>query len=655
MSSQEASCAEAMEPGRSNPIVLVNCNQILPCLYLGGITAAQQTQHLVDMGIRAVVCCVRELEFPESDQHQELEYYRVDVEDVSREPIELFWPEATEFIHEHVSKGEPVLVHCRAGVSRSASTVLAYLVTYQNFSLYDAFFHTRRRRPVVTPNLGFMEKLCDYEAEIRHTATTISFENYKSWYSGDTVATDPKLAVDDGVTFDFEPMSRQTSPESVASNASTSSSPERTPSGTSPGGRSKARLKLRAAAKKIIKEHWKDNVQNETEIDLDLRPKGEVSDVAKERLQGIKTLLLRYAAQDSELGYCQGMHLVAALFTAGSFSAAGSYFRFQAFIRSVRGFWLPGFPLLEEGLLHFAEVARPTEWAEHVRKHNVDLNSCLSKAWLTMFTTWLSLPTVVGCIEFVEGHGLAGVLAMTLALIDQASEDILEADDEEEILEVFNDFQEREIDSKHILAGVHKWLPKAEAAVSQTPPQARTKTAPAVMETRVVEKESVKTAPVVMAKGVAEASSMSEVERSESPDAKSLPKPPTTLKSQAHSAPEVLHVESPDAKPMTKSPAKPGMEHIESSDTISTKQPESSDEDVRESMSSAPSRVSEKLAATKVPYIRKGSRVVDEDGSPALTNLPSMATWIICEAHEEKEKVLPRCARRLSWSMQDVV
>mmetsp|Transcript_101995 Transcript_101995/g.179617 ORF Transcript_101995/g.179617 Transcript_101995/m.179617 type:complete len:269 (+) Transcript_101995:1-807(+) len=172
-----------------------HCTEVLPNLYLGDVTAARQIQQLVDRGVHAVVCCVREQEFPETDFHEELEYCRVDVEDVSREPIELFWPEATEFIHCHISHGRPVLVHCRAGVSRSASTVLAYMVQHRNYSLHDAFFHLRAHRPIVTPNLGFMEKLCEFEAQTRQMETTICYDSYKSWYSGNTLETVPILAV----------------------------------------------------------------------------------------------------------------------------------------------------------------------------------------------------------------------------------------------------------------------------------------------------------------------------------------------------------------------------------------------------------------------------------------------------------------------------
>jgi dual specificity phosphatase 12 len=176
-----------------NPVVLSNCDQILPFLYLGGVDAVADTDRVSDQGIRAVVCCLRDLEFPAGDFSNDLEYYRVDVEDISREPIELFFPEAAAFIHSWVSREQPVLVHCRAGVSRSASVVMAYLMTYQGYSLHDAFFLVRSRRSCVSPNVGFMEKLCDYEEAQQDTDTTVDMNKYISWYTTEGRAAVPDL------------------------------------------------------------------------------------------------------------------------------------------------------------------------------------------------------------------------------------------------------------------------------------------------------------------------------------------------------------------------------------------------------------------------------------------------------------------------------
>lgn len=177
-------------------VLLNNCDQIMTNLYLGGVGAAADTQLLVQQGISAVVCCVRELEFPTREFSDKLVYCRVDVEDMGREPIELYFPEATEFIHSWISRELPVLVHCRAGVSRSASVVIAYLMTYHSLSLKEAFFLVRSRRNIVTPNIGFMEKLADYEAELSGNEPTIDVNKYMGWYQSPERAAVPDLEPD---------------------------------------------------------------------------------------------------------------------------------------------------------------------------------------------------------------------------------------------------------------------------------------------------------------------------------------------------------------------------------------------------------------------------------------------------------------------------
>jgi len=178
------------------PIALNNCDRIIPYLYLGGVDAVADSQSLVDQGIRAICCCLRETEFPTREFANGIEYYRVDVEDIAREPIELFWPEATEFIHSWVSREQPVLVHCRAGVSRSASVVITYLMTYHGYSLHEAFFLVRSHRAIITPNLGFMEKLIDFEEAKRGSEATLDIGKYECWYTSPERAGVPDLRPD---------------------------------------------------------------------------------------------------------------------------------------------------------------------------------------------------------------------------------------------------------------------------------------------------------------------------------------------------------------------------------------------------------------------------------------------------------------------------
>jgi protein-tyrosine phosphatase len=171
----------------------VNC--IIPGLYLSGITAARNPIKLAELSITRVVSCCMMAEFPKSDEVPSVSYYRVEVEDMSREPIELFFDEACDFIAESLENRESVLVHCRSGVSRSSTIVLSFLVKNMGMRLFDAFFLLRSKRSIVTPNLGFMGKLLALEKEVLG-ACSVSLARYSQWYTSDSRPAIPDIGDD---------------------------------------------------------------------------------------------------------------------------------------------------------------------------------------------------------------------------------------------------------------------------------------------------------------------------------------------------------------------------------------------------------------------------------------------------------------------------
>lgn len=58
------------------------------------------------------------------------------------------------------------LVHCGAGVSRSAALVMAYLMRRFAWNAAKARQHCVERRSVVQPNDGFWRSLCAFEAQL---------------------------------------------------------------------------------------------------------------------------------------------------------------------------------------------------------------------------------------------------------------------------------------------------------------------------------------------------------------------------------------------------------------------------------------------------------------------------------------------------------
>uniref|UniRef100_A0A8C5GN43 Uncharacterized protein n=1 Tax=Gouania willdenowi TaxID=441366 RepID=A0A8C5GN43_GOUWI len=59
--------------------------------------------------------------------------------------------------------GAKCLVHCKMGVSRSASTVIAYAMKEYGWDLDTAFDFVKEKRAVTKPNPSFMKQLEEYQ------------------------------------------------------------------------------------------------------------------------------------------------------------------------------------------------------------------------------------------------------------------------------------------------------------------------------------------------------------------------------------------------------------------------------------------------------------------------------------------------------------
>lgn len=65
---------------------------------------------------------------------------------------------AMEFMDSAVQRPNSLLVHCQMGMSRSATTVVVYLMLRERLTFWDALVQTTAARRVVSPNPGFCRK-----------------------------------------------------------------------------------------------------------------------------------------------------------------------------------------------------------------------------------------------------------------------------------------------------------------------------------------------------------------------------------------------------------------------------------------------------------------------------------------------------------------
>jgi dual specificity phosphatase 10 len=90
----------------------------------------------------------------------------IKVDDSVHDDIAKYFKKATKFIHSYLNVKEKVLVHCYAGMSRSPTIVIAYLMRYRNMTMLDAHSFVKSKRKCIVINPGFKRQLIEYESDI---------------------------------------------------------------------------------------------------------------------------------------------------------------------------------------------------------------------------------------------------------------------------------------------------------------------------------------------------------------------------------------------------------------------------------------------------------------------------------------------------------
>ncbi|ORX36396.1 hypothetical protein BD324DRAFT_651636 [Kockovaella imperatae] len=161
-------------------------SRILPFLYLGNLEhagnaamlSALSITHVVSVG-ESLINCAADTDpmYGQIGENTLSAAYRDgkiqvldlnDVRDDGNDPLRPIIARACEWIEAARLTGGKILVHCRVGVSRSASIVMAYMMQYHRLGLMDAYLVTRARRlnVLIQPNLRFYHELFGWEIEL---------------------------------------------------------------------------------------------------------------------------------------------------------------------------------------------------------------------------------------------------------------------------------------------------------------------------------------------------------------------------------------------------------------------------------------------------------------------------------------------------------
>ncbi|XP_052208502.1 dual specificity protein phosphatase 1 isoform X2 [Diospyros lotus] len=148
-------------------------DDVFPCqieegLYLGSVGAANNKSTLKSLNVTHILTVASSL----APTHPNDFVYKIiniaDREDVN---IAQYFDDCFNFIDEAKRMGGAVLVHCFVGRSRSVTIVVAYLMKRRGMSLSEALEHVRSKRPLASPNSGFMLHLRNFEESLKGMQT----------------------------------------------------------------------------------------------------------------------------------------------------------------------------------------------------------------------------------------------------------------------------------------------------------------------------------------------------------------------------------------------------------------------------------------------------------------------------------------------------
>merc|ERR1712099_24487 len=97
---------------------------------------------------------------------EQCKYEFIKANDCASQNLGKEFPRICQILKNASEGNERVLVHCQAGISRSATACLAYLMKEKQMSLDYSFNELRKRREQISPNFAFLGQLKSWEREL---------------------------------------------------------------------------------------------------------------------------------------------------------------------------------------------------------------------------------------------------------------------------------------------------------------------------------------------------------------------------------------------------------------------------------------------------------------------------------------------------------
>ncbi|KAI9928299.1 hypothetical protein ASPWEDRAFT_108513 [Aspergillus wentii DTO 134E9] len=143
-------------------------SRILPYMYLGNLNHANNPELLRELGIKRILSIGESISWNESELAKlgpDNLVHVTQVQDNGIDPLTQEFDRCLDFIRKGKTDGGATLVHCRVGVSRSATICIAEVMASLGLSFPRAYCFVRARRlnVIIQPHLRFVYELLKWE------------------------------------------------------------------------------------------------------------------------------------------------------------------------------------------------------------------------------------------------------------------------------------------------------------------------------------------------------------------------------------------------------------------------------------------------------------------------------------------------------------
>lgn len=143
-----------------------SAQEIFPRLYISNWYVAASKTTLNSLSITHVVKIGEQ--YRTSQHHSNRVYLSIELDDTESTELSPHFLPFFKFVNEALAENTTnrVLVHCEAGISRSVSLSIAWLMSVHTMTYQSAFERINAVRCFVNPNMGFVTQLHRYQSDI---------------------------------------------------------------------------------------------------------------------------------------------------------------------------------------------------------------------------------------------------------------------------------------------------------------------------------------------------------------------------------------------------------------------------------------------------------------------------------------------------------